>query len=118
MHKEVQAIDNQATIQYNRLMHLEDSLVMYGNNNAETLANLTHTAHHMHNSTMEIEKFFVGQLNTTYTWYINALGMQHYAIDYLLYLQTINNKYIQMYKEFKTQLCIPAKAIRILAKDY
>ena len=41
--------------------------------------------------------------------------MQHYA---LLYLRTIRDKYIQLYKEFITQLNIHAKAIRILAKGY
>ena len=40
-------------------MHLEDSVVMYHIYNAETL-DLTHTAHCMHNSTMEIEKLFAG----------------------------------------------------------
>ena len=59
-----------------------------------------------------------GQLNTAYTWYINAPGMQHYAIDSSLYLRTVRDKYIQMYKEFIIQLCIYEKAIRILAKGY
>ena len=35
-----------------------------------------------------------------------------------MYLRTIKNKYIQMYKEFISQLHIYAKAIRILAKGY
>ena len=82
MHKAVQAIDNQATIQHNKLIHLEDYMVMYGIYNAETLENLIHTVHCMRNFTMEIEKVFAGQLNTAYTWYINAPGMQHYAIDF------------------------------------
>ena len=62
-------------------MHLEDSVVMYGIYNAEILENLMHTAHHMHNSTTKIENLCGGQLNTAYTWYINAPDMQHYAID-------------------------------------
>ena len=36
----------------------------------------------------------------------NAPGTQHYEIDSLLYLRTIRDKYIQMYKEFITQLHI------------
>ena len=36
----------------------------------------------------------------------------------LLYLRTVRDKYIQMYKEFITQLHIHAKAFRILAKGY
>ena len=97
-------------------MHLEHSMVMYGVYNAETLENLIYTVHCMHNSTMEIEKIFVGQLNTAYTWYINAPGTQHYAIDSLLYLRTTKDKYIQMYKEFITEQHKHAKANRISAK--
>ena len=33
-------------------------------------------------------------------------------------MRTVRDKYIQMYKEFITQLHIHAKAIRILAKGY
>ena len=77
LHKAVKAIDKQATIQQNKLRHLEDSVVMYGIYNAETLENLIHTVRHMHNSIMEIKKLFAGQINTAYTWYINAPGTQH-----------------------------------------
>ena len=47
----------------------------------ETLENLIHTVHHVHNSTMQIEKLFAGQLNTAYTWYINTPDTQYYGID-------------------------------------
>ena len=36
----------------------------------------------------------------------------------LLYLRTIKEKYIVVYNEFITQLCIYAKAVRKLAKGY
>ena len=91
---------------------------MYSIYNAETLENLIHTVHHMHNSTMEIERLFVGQINKAYTWYINEPNTQGSAIESLLYLRTIKDKYIQMYKEFISQLCIHVKTIRILAKGY
>ena len=91
-------------------------MVMYGIYNAEALEKLIHTVHSMHNSTVEIKKLFVGQLNTTYTWYINAPGMQHYAIDSLLYLRNIRDKYIQMCKEFITQLDIHAKPNQSFSK--
>ena len=54
-------------------------------------------------------------------WYINTHGtpgIQHYAIHSLLYLRTIREKYIKMYTEFMMQLCMYAKAIRILARRY
>ena len=57
---------------------------MYGIYNAKTLENLIHTVQCMHNSTTEIDKLFVGQLNTAYAWYINAPGSQHYVIDSII----------------------------------
>ena len=93
-------------------------MVMYGIYNAETLENLIHTVHHMHDSATEIERIFAGQINEAYTWYINTLNTQQFTIESLLYLRTIKGKYIQMYKEFVSQLYIYVKAIRILAKGY
>ena len=61
-------------------------MVMFGIYNAEILENFIHTVHPMHDSTIEIETLFAGQLNIAYTWYINAPGTQHHAIDSLLYL--------------------------------
>ena len=48
----------------------------------------------------------------------NPCGVQHYMMNALLYLCTIKEKYIVVYNEFITQLCIYAKAVRILAKGY
>ena len=36
-HKAVKAMDSKTAIQHKKLMHLEDSMVMYGIYNAETL---------------------------------------------------------------------------------
>ena len=48
----------------------------------------------------------------------NTHSVQHYVMNALLYLPTIKEKYIAVYNEFITQLCIYAKAVRILAKGY
>ena len=37
LHKGVKALKTKVNIQFNRLVHLEDSMVMYGVYNAETL---------------------------------------------------------------------------------
>ena len=50
--------------------------------------------------------------------YVNALGLQHYSINPLLYLRTVQDKYIALYKELITQLHIYTTSIRILAKGY
>ena len=47
-----------------------------------------------------------------------ACGIQHYAVNSMLYLCTIKEKYIEIYNEFISQLHIYVKAIRILAKGY
>ena len=51
-------------------------------------------------------------------FYAHALGLHHYSINSLLYLRTIQNKYITLYRELIAQLHIYASAIRILAKGY
>ena len=70
----------------------------------------------MHNSMTENERLFAGQINEAYTWYINTPNTQEFAAESLLHLRTIKDKYIQMCKEFTSQIHIHAKAIRILAK--
>ena len=79
---------------------------------------LIDTAHHIHNITTPNEKLFMGELNTAYAWYVNKQGIQCYAINSLLYLRMVREKYIKMYDEFIMQLHMYAKAIRILAKGY
>ena len=51
LHKAVNAMEPKADIQCNKLMHLEDSMVMYGVYNAETLEKLINTVYQIHNIT-------------------------------------------------------------------
>ena len=117
LHKAVKAMERKTDIQHNKILHLEDSIVMYGIYNTETLEKLIDIVHCIHNMTTN-EKLFIGELNTAYTWYLNKQGIQPYAINSLLYLRMVREKYVKMYKEFIMQLCMYAKAIRILAKGY
>ena len=50
--------------------------------------------------------------------YTDALGIQQYANNSLLYLRIIQDKYISLYRELITQLHTYVSAIRILAKGY
>ena len=54
-------MDIKTTIQHNKLMHLEQSMVMYGIYNAETLEQLTNMYHCIQNTTSFNEKLFDGQ---------------------------------------------------------
>ena len=49
---------------------------------------------------------------------MNALGIQQYAFDSLLFLRVVQDKYISLYKELISQLKSYVSAIRILAKGY
>ena len=75
-------------------MHLEDSMVMYRIYDAETLEQLINMVHHIHNTTSSNEKIFAGEQGTAtlQSLYVNAQGIQHYSINSLLYLRTIQDK--------------------------
>ena len=101
LHKAVRAMDSKTTIQYNKLMQLENSVFMYGIYNAEILEKLINTVHHIHNTTSSHERLFAGQQSslTLRSIYANTLGLQHYSMHSLLYLRTAQDKYIALYKE-------------------
>ena len=97
-------------------------MVIYGVYNVETLEKkLIKTVHALHSRQSMYEKLFTGQITQTYEYYPQMhgdCGIQHYAINSMLYLRTIKRKYIEMYIEFISQLHKYAKSIRILAKGY
>ena len=118
LHKAVEAMNSEINIQHNKLMQLENSMLMYGIYNAKTLEKLIKTVYDIHNTTSSLERLFVGQQGslTFISRYASTPGLHHYSINSLLYLHTIHDKYIALYKESITQLCIYANSIRILAK--
>ena len=95
-------------------------MFMYGVYNAHTLEKLINTVHQIHNTTSSHEIVFAGQQSslTLRSLYTNALGLHHYSINLLLYLRTVQDKYIALYKELITQLHIYVTSIRILAIGY
>ena len=121
LHKAVCAMSSKADVQRNTLMYLENTLVMYGVNNAETLEKLIKTVHAINSRQSMYESLFAGQMPKAYEYYSQMHGdcsIQHYAITSMLYLRTIKDKYIKKYNEFISQVQNYAKVIRILAKGY
>ena len=118
MHKAVNAIDNKVDLQQNKIFHLEDSMVMYGVYNSDTLEDLIDTVYKLHNRTTWNEKLFSGQIENWYIYYSSSSCMQHYAINSLLFLTTVRKKYVKMYKRFLNQLRQYSQAIRVLSKGY
>ena len=113
-------MDSKTTIQHNKLMQLENSMLMYGVYNADSLEKHINRVHQICNTTSSHKRLFAGQqsLLTLRSLYANALGLQHYSINSFLYLRTVQDKYIALYKELITQLHLYTTSIRILAKGY
>ena len=80
LHKAVMAMDNKATIQHNKLIQMENSMLMYGIYNVETLEKLITTVHNIHNTTSSHERLFMGQHSslTLKSLYAHSLGLHHY----------------------------------------
>ena len=95
-------------------------MLMYGIYNTETLEKLINTVQEIHNVTSSHERLFAGEHNPALfrLLYMNALGIQQYAFDSLLFVRVVQDKYISLYKELITQLKSYVSAIRILAKGY
>ena len=56
--KAVTVMREKANLQHNRMYHLEDTMIMYGKYNLDTLMDLINTVHHMQNLTSWKEKMF------------------------------------------------------------
>ena len=76
----------------------EDSMVIYGIDNADTLEKLMNTVCCFHNFTSPYEKLFVGQQDTALLQpiYVNIQGIQHYSINSSLYPRIVKEKYVLM----------------------
>ena len=76
-------------VQHNRIHHLEDTMIMYGVYNSDTLTNLIDTIHRMQNFTTWNEKTFARKLYGWMELYSQDEGMHIYAINSVLYLTMI-----------------------------
>ena len=63
-------------------------------------------------------ELFSEQINNWYNYYSSSSGVQHYAINSLLFLTTVREKYVTMYERFLNQLRQYSQAIRVLSKGY
>ena len=63
LQKAVDAMSNQASIQCNKLMKLDKTMLMYGIYNVETLERLFNTVQEIHKVTSSHEKLFAGEYN-------------------------------------------------------
>ena len=113
-------MNNEADFQHNKLLKLDNTMLMYRIYNADTLEKLINTVQEIHNVTSSHERLFAGEHNPAIfrLLYMDALGIQQYAFNSLLFLRVVQDKYISLYKELITQLKSYVSAIRILAEVY
>ena len=80
-------MNNQTDIQCNKLIKLDNTMLMYGLYNTETLDKLINTVQEIHNVTSSHEKLFEGEHNPTMfrPLYMDALGIQQYAFNSLFF---------------------------------
>ena len=45
----------------------------------------------------------MGKLNNWHQWYLSEEGTVHYAINSILYINTLRERYIKMYETFINQ---------------
>ena len=119
LHQAVNAMNNKANVQHNKLMKLDDTMLMYGIYTAEMLEKLFKTVHENHNISSHEELFAAEHNHSVFRIiYTHSLDLQQYSTNSLLCLRIIQDKYISLYRELITQLHTYVSAIRILAKGY
>ena len=113
-------MNSKADFQCNKLMKLDDTMLMYGIYNAETLEKLMKAVHEIHNNTPSHEKLFAGEHSHSVfrKLYTHSLGLKQYSTNSHIYLRIIQDKYTSLYRQLITQLHTYVSAIRILAKGY
>ena len=98
---------------------MEDTMIMYGKYNSDTLMELVNMVHQMQNVTTWKEKIFVSEMNDWLKCNLENIHSKFdYSMDAVLFLMTIKEKYIRMYEKFINELRSYSKAIRILSKGY
>ena len=77
------AMSSEAEFQCNKLLKLDNTMLMYGIYNAETLEKLINTVRELHNVTSSHEKLFAGEHNPSLfrILYTNASGVQQYTFN-------------------------------------
>ena len=116
LHKAVAVMDKKTNLQCNRIHHLEDTMIMYGVYNSDTLTDLIDTVHRMQNFTTWNEKTFGGKLHDWIELYSQDKGICNYAINSVLFLTMVREIYVKMYERFIEELKLYSKAISFIKR--
>ena len=101
LHKAVNVLNSRMNIDHNRVYHLEDTMIMYGKYNSDTLIELVNMVHQMQNVTTWKEKVFVSEMNEWLKHKLEGIRNEFdYSIDAVLFLTTVKEKFVRMYEKF------------------
>ena len=92
-------MNKRSNVQHNQIHHLEDSMIMYGVYNSDTLKDLIDTVHRMQNFTTWNEKTFAGKLHDWMELYSRGKGVCNYAINSILFLTTYKKNTLECMKD-------------------
>ena len=86
LHKAMTVMEKKTDLQKNQIHHLEDTMIMYGVYNSDTLAALIRTVHNIQNTTSWKERIFAGKVTQMYQLYLKKEGAHNFAINSVLFL--------------------------------
>ena len=89
---------------------------MYGVYNSDTLTELIDIVHRMQNTLTWKERTFAEKLNQWLELYLHQEGIHYYAVNSILFLTMIREKYVKRYERFLVEFKMYSKVIKILSK--
>ena len=91
LQKAVKVLNSRESIDHNRVYHLQDTMIMYGKYNSDTLMELINMVHQMQNVTTWKEQIFVSEMNNWLKHKLeNICSEFDYSMDAVLFVTTIN----------------------------
>ena len=111
-------MEKKVNLQWNKIFHWEDLMIMYVIYNWDTLEQLIQAVNKMHNIISWYKKIFAGNIHAWFAWYLSKDRVGHYVINSIYCPITIREKYVRMHEGFIEQLKMYAKALKILSKGY
>ena len=91
-------MEKKTDLQKNQIHYLEDTMIMHGVYNSDMLTALVNTVQNMQNATTWKERTFARKLTQMYQFYLNEEGAHNFAICSVLFLTTVRERYVKMYK--------------------
>ena len=93
-------------------------MILSGVYNSDTLKDLIDIVCRMQNFMAWNEKTIADKLHDWMEIYSQDEGVHNYAINSILFLTTVHEKYVRMYERFIKELKLYSRAIRVLSKGY